>query len=293
MSIEGEEIKTARIGPMKVVSKDDGNNSNSTEEVKQLQQQQHKKITLLFKLIAQLRQTLVSDHERQNVLTYAVQSYSTDKHLEYMKVAEDMKLDHCWLGLLSWWNHRAHDKEVLYNTIFAEKTRIEAFNGVVKVMGVARVFEPTRGDTEVVSTIMKENMTVPYRYQFEYYLRRYNIPKCLQILKLWLWDVKEGRQRAPDTTEDAETRMHRVQQLLTIAHNHDGVSKFPKLARRNRRIADIDMMSIHNNIRKRSCYIMPAAHAYLQISLGKTRSAPTCMHELMTSHVTVKDHVTP
>ena len=43
----------------------------------------------------------------------------------------------------------------------------------------------------------------------------------------------------------------------------------------------------------RSCYIMPAARAYLQISLGKTRSAPTCMHELMTSHVTVKDHVTP
>ena len=38
---------------------------------------------------------------------------------------------------------------------------------------------------------------------------------------------------------------------------------------------------------------MPAARAYLQISLGKTRSAPTCMHELMTSHVAVKDHVTP
>ena len=41
------------------------------------------------------------------------------------------------------------------------------------------------------------------------------------------------------------------------------------------------------------CYIMPAARAYLQISLGKTRSTPTCMHELMTSHVAVKDHVTP
>ena len=30
-----------------------------------------------------------------------------------------------------------------------------------------------------------------------------------------------------------------------------------------------------------SCYIMPAARAYLQISLGKTRSTPTCMHELI------------
>ena len=41
------------------------------------------------------------------------------------------------------------------------------------------------------------------------------------------------------------------------------------------------------------CYIMPAARAYLQISLGKTRSTPTFMHELMTTHVAVKDHVTP
>ena len=32
---------------------------------------------------------------------------------------------------------------------------------------------------------------------------------------------------------------------------------------------------------------MPAARAYLQISLGKTRSAPTSMHELMTTHVAV------
>ena len=38
---------------------------------------------------------------------------------------------------------------------------------------------------------------------------------------------------------------------------------------------------------------MSAARAYLQISLGKTRSTPTCMHELMTTHVAVKDHVTP
>ena len=31
----------------------------------------------------------------------------------------------------------------------------------------------------------------------------------------------------------------------------------------------------------------------LQISFGKTRSAPTRMHGLITSHVTVKDLVTP
>ena len=56
-------------------------------------------------------------------------------------------------------------------------------------------------------------------------------------------------------------------------------------------LAITKVYSSHNLIQ--SCYIMPAARAYLQISLGKTRSAPTCMHELMTSHVTVKDHVTP
>ena len=172
-----------------------------------------------------------------------------------MRFAEAMKLDHCWLGLLSWWNHRVHDKEVPHNIIFAEKTRIKAFNGVEKVMGVARVFEPTRGDTEVVSTIMKEHMTVPYRYQVEYYLRKYNIPKWLRILKLWLWDVNEDRQRAPDPTEDAETKMHRVQQLVTIAHNHDWVSEFPNLARRNRRIADMDMiMAVHNDTVRKRCY---------------------------------------
>ena len=42
-----------------------------------------------------------------------------------------------------------------------------------------------------------------------------------------------------------------------------------------------------------SCYILPAERANLEISLGKTRNAPTCMHGLMISHVAVKDHVTP
>ena len=60
----------------------------------------------------------------QNVLMYALQSYSNDKCLEYMNFVEDMRIDHSWLALLSWWNHRAHDKEVSYNTIFGEKTRI-------------------------------------------------------------------------------------------------------------------------------------------------------------------------
>ena len=31
----------------------------------------------------------------------------------------------------------------------------------------------------------------------------------------------------------------------------------------------------------------------MQISLGKTRSDPTCMHGLVTSNVAAKDHVTP
>ena len=60
-------------------------------------------------------------------------------------------------------------------------------------------------------------------------------------------------------------------------------------------IADLaHSLSFHTTLYlKTSCYILPAARAYLQISLGKTRSAPTCMHELMTSHITVKYHVTP
>ena len=149
------ELKTARIGPMRaVVTECFAPPSRNDDKKAEVEQQQRKKINLPLRLIAQLRQTLVLDHERQNVLTYTVESYSTEVRLEYMRFADDRKLDHCWLGLLSWWNHRVHDKEVPYNTIFAEKTRIEAFTGVEKVMGVARVFEPTRGDTEVVCCII-------------------------------------------------------------------------------------------------------------------------------------------
>ena len=235
-----DEVKTtAKIGPMRAVASDWFAPPHKKEAEAECQEQT---IKLPVKLIAQLRNILVSDHERQNVLTYTVEKYPSEKRLEYMRFTEDIKIDHSWLGLLSWWNHRLHDKETQYTTIFEEKTRIEAFNGVEKVMGVARVYEPTPGDTETVCKIMRESMTGPYRYQFEYYLRRYNIPKCLRVLKLWLWDVQDGRQKAPDSTEDADTRMRRVKQLMTIAHNYDGVSKFPRLTRKNRRIMNIDMM---------------------------------------------------
>ena len=41
-------------------------------------------------------------------------------------------------------------------------------------------------------------------------------------------------------------------------------------------------------------FYMPAERGYdLQISLGKTRSDPTCVHGLVTSNVAAKDHVTP
>ena len=56
---------------------------------------------------------------------------------------------------------------------------------------------------------------------------------------------------------------------------------------------DRELNKNHLSVLFSDCYIMPAARAYLQISLGKTRSTPTSMHELMTTHVAVKDHVTP
>ena len=235
-----DEVKTtAKIGPMRAVASDWFAPPHKKEAEAE---QQEQTIKLPVKLVAQLRNILVSDHERQNVLTYTIEKYSSEKRLEYMRFTEDIKIDHSWLGLLSWWNHRLRDKETQYTTIFEEKTRIEAFNGVEKVMGVARVYEPTPGDTETVCKIMKEYMTTPYRCQFEHYLRRYNIPKCLRVLKLWLWDVQDGRQKAPDSTEDADTRMRRVKQLMTITHKYDGVSKFPRLTRKNRRIMNVDMM---------------------------------------------------
>ena len=256
---------TAKIGPMRAVASDWFAPSHK-KEVEAEAERQEQTIKVPLKLIAQLRTILVSDHERQNVLTYTVEKYSSEKRLEYMRFTENIKIDHSWLGLLSWWNHRLHDKETQYTTIFEEKTRIEAFNGVEKVMGVARVYEPTPGDTETVCKIIKEHMTTPYRCQFEQYLRRYNIPKCLRILKLWLWDVQDGRQKAPDSTEDVDTRMRRVKQLMTIAHNYDGVSKFPRLTRKNRRIMNVDMMvpvsnddAVRDNVGRsfKRCYQQP------------------------------------
>ena len=242
---EGEITKTtAKIGPMRAVASDwfapphkyDGDKKEAEAE------QQRAKINLPVKLVAQLRNIIPSDYERQNVLTYTVETYSTQMRVEYMAFEDDLKIDHCWLGLLSWWNHRHHDKEAQYRTILQEKLRIEAFNGVEKVMGVARAYTPTSADTETVCSIMKEHMTGPYRHWFQCYLRRYSIPKCLRILKLWLWDVQDGRQQPPDAAEDTAVRLHRIKQLLTISHNYDGVSKFPRLTRRSRRMTDIDVM---------------------------------------------------
>ena len=248
---EGESVKTtAKIGPTRAVEsglfapprKYDGDKKEAEAE-----QQQRAKINLPVTLVSQLRHIIPSDYERQNVLTYTVETYSTQMRVEYMAFAEDLKIDHCWLGLLSWWNHRHHDKETQYNIILQEKLRIEAFNGVEKVMGVARAYTPTSADTETVCSIMKEHMTGPYRHRFECYLRRYSIPKCLRILKLWLWDVQDGQQQPPDAAEDTAVRLHRIKHLLTISHNYDGVSKFPRLTRRNRRMTDIDvMMAVHD-----------------------------------------------
>ena len=168
-----DEVKMAKIGPMRALSTERfapaSNEKYTTDDTTGVEAEaevQHKKIIIPYKLIGQLRWTRVSDYERQNVLTYALQSYPNDTHLEYMKFVEDKKIEHSWLSLLSWWNHRAHDKEVPYESIFGEKTRIETFNRVEKVMGIARIYEPTRGDIEVVNSIMNEHMTLAYRYQY-------------------------------------------------------------------------------------------------------------------------------
>ena len=218
-----EEIKTAKIGPLMTI-----NTSVESEEAVEAKRQQ---ILLPCSLLRLLKEIKVSEYEIQNVLTYALQTYSTDIRLEYMAFVEDSKIEHSWLALLSWWNHRHQEKDTTYSEVYNEKSRIEVFNGWEKVMGVARLYTPYQTEIDAVSTVMKEHMTTPYRYHFEAFVHNYSLPKCLRILKLWLWDVRDGRQMPPDPTEDDTARYQRISQLLVAAHRYDGVNKFPKLSK--------------------------------------------------------------
>jgi len=215
-----EEIKTAKIGPLTTI-----NTSVESEEAVEAKRQQ---ILLPCSLLRRLKEIKVSEYEMQNVLTYALQTYSTDVRLEYMAFVEDSKIEHSWLALLSWWNHRHQEKDTTYSEVYNEKSRIEVFNGREKVMGVARLYTPYQTEIDAVSTVMKEHMTTPYRYHFEAFVHNYSLPKCLRILKLWLWDVRDGRQMPPDPTEDDTARYQRISQLLVAAHRYDGVNKISK-----------------------------------------------------------------
>ena len=99
--------------------------------------------------------------------------------------------------------------------------RIEIYNGRKKVMWIARLFQPTKGDVDAVHSIMKEHMTTPYRHIFEHYVHDYALLKYLRIVKLWLWDVRDGRQLPPYSSEEQQALNQRVSKLLSTAHKYD------------------------------------------------------------------------
>ena len=65
-----EEIKTAKIGPLMTIK-----TSVESEEAAETKRQQ---ILLPYSLLRRLKELKVSEYEIQNVLTYALQTYSTD-----------------------------------------------------------------------------------------------------------------------------------------------------------------------------------------------------------------------
>ena len=192
-----EEVKTAKIGPM---------TTTHTTVDSEAVETKRKQILLPFNLLRRLKEAVVSEYEKQNVLTYALQTYSTDIRLEYMAFVEDSKIEHSWPAFLSWWNHQHQEKDTTYSEVFNEKTRIEVFNRWEKVMGEARLYKPYQTEIDAVNKVMKEHMTTPYRYHFEAFMNNYSLTKCLRILKIWLWDVRDGRQMPPDPTEDDTAR---------------------------------------------------------------------------------------
>ena len=98
-------------------------------------------------------------------------------------------------------------------------------------MRIARTFNPTFGDIQATDRIIRERMTVPYRKQVLTYLARYGLPKCLRMVKLWVWDIRGQMEQAPDPTEDGIVQEQHLRDVLAAAHDYDGVSTFPKIVK--------------------------------------------------------------
>ena len=191
MTMNTEELKMARIGPMMakqtdlfapVKAADDDGKERSKMSVLISR--------IVVSLIRHLKMCHPSEYEVQDVLTYAVKTYTDNVRLEYMKFAETLEIKHSWEGLLTWWNHRDHGTDVTATMVYKERVTIHGYKGREKVMRIARLFKPTFGDMAATDKIIRERMTLPYRQKFVAYMARYGLPKCLRITKLWIWDIK-------------------------------------------------------------------------------------------------------
>ena len=67
-------------------------------------------------------------------------------------------------------------------------------------------------------------MTLPYRQKFLAYLGRYALPKCLRMVKLWVWDIRGQMEQSPDPTEDGIVQERHLRDVIATAHDYDGVS---------------------------------------------------------------------
>ena len=228
--------KTARIGPMRAKQSDIFAPVKADEEDgKEAAQMRSKMLVLIshvaVSLIRHLKKCHPSEYELQNVLTYTVKSYTDSVRLEYMMFAETLKIEHCWEGLLTWWNHRDHGTERSHTMVFNERVAIHGYKGREKVMRIARTYKPTFGDIEATDKIIRERMTLPYRQKFLVYLARYGLPKCLRMVKLWVWDIRAQMEQAPDPTEDGGAQEQHLRDILATAHDYDGASTFPKIVK--------------------------------------------------------------
>jgi len=225
---------TAKIGPMRAVQTDQCAPPKAVQKEEEDIEQQTIDVLLRhvpLSLIRHLKTCIPTMYERQNVLTYTVSAYSQKVRMEYMKFIETAKIDHTWEALLTWWNHRVHEPNVSHTTVYDTRVDIHGHKGREKVMTCARTFMPTRGDRDVTNRIIREKMTLPYRQKFLTYLKTYALPKCLRMLKMWVWDVKGHRESVPDPTEDVCIIEKRLREILASAHDHDGVSTFPKMVK--------------------------------------------------------------